>query len=272
VTTPAAPAAPADAARPVIEVTGVTKVYTMGTNKVFALRGVDLTVRPGELICIMGSSGSGKSTLMNILGCLDVPTEGRYTLDGVRVDGLDRNALADLRNEKLGFVFQGFNLLARTSAIENVELPLLYDRQHRWNDSRKLAAEALGRVGLGERLDHQPSELSGGQQQRVAIARALVTQPTLLLADEPTGNLDSHMTVEVMALFQELNEQGITILIVTHEPDVAKYAKRIVEVLDGKIIHDHPVTERRSAAADLLALGAEDPVVVEGPAATVGAA
>jgi putative ABC transport system ATP-binding protein len=269
---PAAPAAPADAARPVIEVTGVTKVYTMGTNKVFALRGVDLTVRPGELICIMGSSGSGKSTLMNILGCLDVPTEGRYTLDGVRVDGLDRNALADLRNEKLGFVFQGFNLLARTSAIENVELPLLYDRQHRWNDSRKLAAEALGRVGLGERLDHQPSELSGGQQQRVAIARALVTQPTLLLADEPTGNLDSHMTVEVMALFQELNEQGITILIVTHEPDVAKYAKRIVEVLDGKIIHDHPVTERRSAAADLLALGAEDPVVVEGPAATVGAA
>jgi putative ABC transport system ATP-binding protein len=256
-----APGAPAEAARPVIEVAGVTKVYTMGTNKVFALRGVDLTVVAGELLCIMGSSGSGKSTLMNILGCLDVPTEGRYTLDGVQVDGLDRNALADLRNEKLGFVFQGFNLLPRTSAVENVELPLLYDRQHRWADPRSLAVEALGRVGLGDRLDHQPSELSGGQQQRVAIARALVTRPTLLLADEPTGNLDSHMTVEVMALFQELNNQGITLLIVTHEPDVAKYAKRIVEVRDGKIIQDHPVTERRSAAADLLALGAHDPVV-----------
>jgi len=264
-TNPAAPlaaATPPGAPHPVIQVTGVQKVYVMGTNSVFALRGVDLTVQTGELLCIMGSSGSGKSTLMNILGCLDVPTEGRYTLDGVQVDGLDRNALADLRNEKLGFVFQGFNLLARTSAIENVELPLLYDRQHRWTDTRKLAAEALGRVGLGERLDHQPNELSGGQQQRVAIARALVTQPTLLLADEPTGNLDSHMTVEVMALFQELNAQGITILIVTHEPDVAKYAKRVVEVRDGRIIHDEPVTERHSAADDLAALGADDPVVV----------
>jgi len=255
-------AAPASASRPVIEIAGVQKVYVMGTNSVFALRGVDLTVDAGELLCIMGSSGSGKSTLMNILGCLDVPTEGRYTLDGVRVDGLSRNALADLRNEKLGFVFQGFNLLARTSAIENVELPLLYDRQHRWADTRQLAADALGRVGLGDRLDHQPNELSGGQQQRVAIARALVTQPTLLLADEPTGNLDTHMTVEVMALFQELNAQGITILIVTHEPDVAKYAKRIVEVRDGRIIRDQRATEHHSAADDLLALGADDPVVV----------
>jgi len=249
--------------RPVIEIHGVTKVYTMGENKVYALRGVDLLVHAGDMIAVMGSSGSGKSTLMNILGCLDVPTSGSYVLDGVRVDGMDKNALADLRNHKLGFVFQGFNLLARTSAIENVELPLLYDRQHRWTNTYDMAAEALARVGLGERLDHQPSELSGGQQQRVAIARALVTQPTLLLADEPTGNLDSHMTVEVMALFQELNEQGITILIVTHEPEVAKYAKRIVEVRDGRIIHDHPVGERRSAAEDLAALAPIDPVLAE---------
>jgi putative ABC transport system ATP-binding protein len=249
---------------PVIQLDNVTKVYRMGDNEVHALRGLDLTVRRGEMIAVMGTSGSGKSTLMNILGCLDVPTSGSYVLDGVRVDGLDKNALADLRNQKLGFVFQGFNLLARTSAVENVELPLLYDRAHRWTDTHAMAAEALGRVGLGDRLDHQPSELSGGQQQRVAIARALVTQPTLLLADEPTGNLDSHMTVEVMALFQELNEQGITILIVTHEPDVAKYAKRIVEVRDGRIIHDHPVPDRRSAAADLAALAPIDPVIVNG--------
>jgi putative ABC transport system ATP-binding protein len=246
-------------ARPVIDVTGVTKIYEMGGIKVHALRGVDLTVHGGDMISIMGASGSGKSTLMNILGCLDVPTGGRYVLDGVRVDGLDGNALADLRNQKLGFVFQGFNLLARTTALENVELPLLYDRAHRWTDTKGMAAEALARVGLGSRLDHMPSELSGGQQQRVAIARALVTQPTLLLADEPTGNLDSHMTVEVMSLFQELNEQGITILIVTHEPDVAKYGRRIVEVRDGHIIRDHPVDDRRSAADDLKVLLAEDP-------------
>jgi len=167
------------------------------------------------------------------------------------VDGQSKNALADLRNAKLGFVFQGFNLLARTSAIENVELPLLYDRTGRKLDTRALAADALQRVGLGERLEHQPSELSGGQQQRVAIARALVTKPTLLLADEPTGNLDSRTTVEVMALFQELNEQGITIVLVTHEPEVAQYAKRIVEVRDGRIIRDHPVVERNRAADDL---------------------
>ena len=247
------------APRPVIEVKGVTKVYTMGETRVYALRGVDLQVFPGDMIAIMGSSGSGKSTLMNILGCLDVPTGGSYVLDGVRVDGLDRNRLADLRNQKLGFVFQGFNLLARTSAVENVELPLLYDRSHRWTNTKELAAKALERVGLGGRLDHQPSELSGGQQQRVAIARALVTQPTLLLADEPTGNLDSHMTVEVMALFQALNEQGITILIVTHEPDVAKYAKRIIEVRDGHIIRDHQVQDRRSAAEDLQVLLETEP-------------
>jgi putative ABC transport system ATP-binding protein len=241
----------------VIEITNVKKVYTMGANKVFALRGVDLRVERGEMIAVMGSSGSGKSTLMNILGCLDVPTEGTYLLDGARVDGQSKNALADLRNAKLGFVFQGFNLLARTSALENVELPLLYDRSGRKLDTRALAAESLRRVGLGDRLDHQPSELSGGQQQRVAIARALVTQPTLLLADEPTGNLDSRMTVEVMALFQELNDQGITIVLVTHEPDVAQYGKRIVEVRDGRIIRDHAVAERRSAADDLRAIDAE---------------
>jgi putative ABC transport system ATP-binding protein len=252
-----------DATRPVIDVSDVTKIYEMGVNKVLALRGVNLKVFPGELLAVMGSSGSGKSTLMNILGCLDVPTAGRYTLDGVRVDGLSRNALADLRNQKLGFVFQGFNLLPRTSAIENVELPLIYDRSGRWKDTRALAGEALGRVGLGERLHHQPSELSGGQQQRVAIARALVNHPTLLLADEPTGNLDSRTTVGVMVLFQALNDQGITIVIVTHEPEVSRYAKRIVEMRDGRIIRDHPVEDRQSAAADLKALGDE---VIASPA------
>jgi putative ABC transport system ATP-binding protein len=241
---------------PVIAISNVKKVYRMGTNEVFALRGVDLTVAPGELIAVMGSSGSGKSTLMNILGCLDVPSDGSYVLDGVRVDGMNKNALADLRNQKLGFVFQGFNLLARTSALENVELPLLYDRTGKKRDTKALAARALERVGLGERLDHQPSELSGGQQQRVAIARALVTDPRLLLADEPTGNLDSRMTVEVMALFQELNEQGITVVLVTHELEVAQYAKRVVEVRDGRIIRDHAVRNRRNAAEDLRALDA----------------
>jgi putative ABC transport system ATP-binding protein len=239
---------------PVIEIRGVQKVYRMGATEVFALRGVDLAVGAGEMVAVMGSSGSGKSTMMNILGCLDIPTAGSYVLDGIRVDGMSRNELADLRNRKLGFVFQGFNLLARTSAVENVELPLLYDRTGRWKETRSLAVEALTRVGLGERLDHQPSELSGGQQQRVAIARALVTQPTLLLADEPTGNLDSRTSVEVMALFQALNAQGITVVIVTHEPDIAQYAHRIVEVRDGRIVRDHAVTDPRRAADDLLAM------------------
>ena len=242
---------------PVIEISGVKKVYRMGETEVFALRGVDLTVNPGELLAVMGSSGSGKSTLMNILGCLDVPTAGSYVLDGIRVDGMSRNDLADLRNRKLGFVFQGFNLLPRTSAVENVELPLLYDRTGRWKNTRELAAEALRRVGLGQRLDHQPSELSGGQQQRVAIARALVTQPTLLLADEPTGNLDSKTSVEVMALFQALNEQGITVIIVTHEPDIAQYAHRVIEVRDGQIMKDHAVAAPRRAADDVLTMDTE---------------
>ena len=249
---------------PVIEISGVKKVYQMGTTEVFALRGVDLTVNPGELLAVMGSSGSGKSTLMNILGCLDVPTAGSYVLDGVRVDGMSRNDLADLRNRKLGFVFQGFNLLPRTSAVENVELPLLYDRTGRWKNTRELAADALRRVGLGERLEHQPSELSGGQQQRVAIARALVTQPTLLLADEPTGNLDSKTSVEVMALFQALNEQGITVIIVTHETDIAQYAHRVIDVRDGRILKDHAVESPRRAADDVLTMDTDPDAVGTG--------
>jgi putative ABC transport system ATP-binding protein len=201
----------------------------------------------------MGTSGSGKSTLMNVLGCLDTPTSGNYLLDDVHVETLDRNQLAAIRNEKIGFVFQGFNLLARTSALENVELPLLYDRSGRKRDTKAMAIAALGRVGLADRLNHQPSELSGGQQQRVAIARALVTEPALILADEPTGNLDSRTSIEVMALFQALNEQGITIVLVTHEPDVAVYAKRIVDVRDGRVRRDEPVKNRRNAAEDLAA-------------------
>jgi len=249
---------------PVIQIGGVEKVYHMGETDVFALRDVDLSVSAGELLAVMGSSGSGKSTLMNILGCLDVPTAGSYVLDGIRVDGMSRNDLADLRNKKLGFVFQGFNLLARTSAVENVELPLLYDRTGRWTDTRAMAVEALQRVGLGERLDHQPSELSGGQQQRVAIARALVTQPSLLLADEPTGNLDSRTSVEVMALFQALNEQGITVIIVTHESDIAQYAHRVIDVRDGRIMKDHAVAAPRRAADDVLTMDAEVDAITAG--------
>ena len=231
----------------VIQVEQLVKTYVSGTNEVHALRGIDLAVAPGEFVAIMGTSGSGKSTLMNILGCLDTPTGGAYILDGVRVDGLDRNALADIRNQKIGFVFQGFNLLPRTSALENVELPMLYDRSGRKRDTRALATAALERVGLGQRLDHQPSELSGGQQQRVAIARALVTSPSLILADEPTGNLDTETSIDVMRLFQELNEQGITIVLVTHEHDIAVYAKRIIEVRDGQIRRDEAVLNREVA-------------------------
>ncbi len=241
----------------VIDVRQLSKVYASGANRVHALRGIDLTVEPGEMIAVMGASGSGKSTLMNILGCLDTPTSGSYLLDGVRVDGLSPNELADLRNQKLGFVFQGFNLLSRTAAVDNVELPLLYDRTGRFKDSRTLALAALAQVGLADRADHMPNELSGGQQQRVAIARALVTQPALLLADEPTGNLDSRTSVEIMALFQSLNDRGITILLVTHEHDIARYAKRILEVRDGRLLHDIPVTDRAIAAVDLRDLAIE---------------
>jgi putative ABC transport system ATP-binding protein len=235
----------------VIRASHLTKVYKTGDVEVRALRGVSLEVKRGEMVAIMGASGSGKSTFMNILGCLDRPTAGEYWLEGVQVNKLSKNQLADIRNAKIGFVFQGFNLLARTSALENVELPMLYDRTHGKRDIKKIATAALERVGLGERLDHHPSELSGGQQQRVAIARALVNDPTIILADEPTGNLDSRTSVEVMALFQELNEQGITILLVTHEHDIADHAKRIVEFRDGHILRDHPVENRRIASEEL---------------------
>jgi putative ABC transport system ATP-binding protein len=236
---------------PVIETRQLTKTYVTGASSVHALRGIDLTIHPGEFVAVMGTSGSGKSTLMNVLGCLDTPTSGSYRLDGVQVESLDRNELAAIRNRKIGFVFQGFNLLPRTSAVENVRLPLLYDRSGRKRDTRALAVAALESVGLGDRVDHEPSELSGGQQQRVAIARALVTEPALILADEPTGNLDTRTSIEVMALFQSLNDRGITIVVVTHEHDIAAYAKRIVEVRDGTIRRDQPVAVRRSAAADL---------------------
>ena len=234
----------------VIEARDLTKVYRMGKTEVHALQGVSFSVDPGEMIAIMGASGSGKSTLMNILGCLDRPTGGIYLLDGIRADELSRNRLADIRNQKIGFVFQTFNLLARTSALENVEMPLLYDRSHRHLSIRKLAQEALDRVGLGERALHEPGELSGGQQQRVAIARAMVTRPAILLADEPTGNLDTHTSLEVIALFQALNDEGTTTILVTHEPDIAQYTKRIVELRDGRIIRDVPVAGRRNAQRD----------------------
>ena len=237
-------------AQPVIQLEAITKIYKMGRTEVPALRGVDLDVHNGEMIAVMGASGSGKSTLMNILGGLDNPTSGTYRLDGVRVDGLGKNELADIRNRKIGFVFQGFNLLPRTSALENVELPLLYDRSGRRLDTRRLAAAALERVGLGGRMDHDPGELSGGQQQRVAIARALVTQPALILADEPTGNLDSRTSVEVLQLFQELNDQGITILLVTHEPDIARYTHRTIELRDGLMVRDEETPDPRNAAHD----------------------
>ena len=228
-----------------IELEGIEKTYEMGEVSVRALRGVSLSIDEGEFVAIMGASGSGKSTLMNILGCLDSPSSGRYRLDGQDVSDLDGDHLASIRNERLGFVFQGFNLLARTSALENVELPLLYggvDRRHR----HQRAQAALVQVGLEGRERHQPHQLSGGQQQRVAIARGLVSGAPLLLADEPTGNLDSATSEEIMALFQELNrERGITILLVTHEPDMALFARRIITVRDGLILSDEEVPKRR---------------------------
>ncbi len=235
----------------IIETKNLTKTYQMGDVAVQALRGIDLSVAPGEFVAIMGASGSGKSTLMNLLGCLDQPTSGDYLLDGINVNQLSKNEYADVRNQKIGFVFQGFNLLSRTSALENVELPLFYDRTRRVSNPKQAAIEALERVGLGDRIDHEPSQLSGGQQQRVAIARALVTQPALILADEPTGNLDTKTSYDIMALFQELNEQGITIILVTHEKDISEYAKRIVTMRDGVIREDSPVENRKKAKENL---------------------
>ena len=243
-----------DGQEAVIRIEHIKKTYVTGKTEVHALRGVNVRIERGEMVAIMGASGSGKSTLMNILGCLDRPTDGSYWLDGVRVDGMTKNELADIRNEKIGFVFQGFNLLARTSALENVELPLLYDRSGKKLDTKALAKDALERVGLGDRIEHEPSELSGGQQQRVAIARALVTQPALVLADEPTGNLDTHTSVEVLSVFQALNEQGITIVLVTHEHDIAQYCKRVVELRDGLVVRDELIGDRHVAEADLTKL------------------
>ncbi len=234
-----------------IELSAVKKVFKMGETEVSALRGATFKICAGEFVAIMGASGSGKSTLMNILGCLDRPTSGEYILDGMDVSGLDEWQLADIRNQKIGFVFQGFNLLARTSAIENVELPLLYDRSGRIKDPEARALEMLELVGLGGRIHHDPNQLSGGQQQRVAIARALVNRPAILLADEPTGNLDSLTTIEVMSVLQKLNDNGITIVMVTHEPDVSVYAKRVVVMRDGAVIKDGPVMGRKDALADL---------------------
>ncbi|MFC4249776.1 MAG: ABC transporter ATP-binding protein [Sinimarinibacterium flocculans] len=227
-----------------IELRGVEKLYRMGDVVVPALRGVDLTIEEGEFVAVMGASGSGKSTLMNVLGCLDRPTRGHYRLAGHEVSTLDRDRLATIRNRLLGFVFQSFNLLARTSALENVELPLLYANVPATQRLQRARA-ALERVGLGARLDHHPSQLSGGQQQRVAIARALVTDPRLVLADEPTGNLDSATSIEVMRLLQALGRSGITVVLVTHEPDIAEYAARVITMRDGRVLAD----ERRTPVA-----------------------
>jgi putative ABC transport system ATP-binding protein len=225
---------------PAILVRKVAKTYELGQIKVRALREVSLRIDRGDFVAIMGSSGSGKSTLMNILGCLDIPTAGSYRIDGVDVRSLDEDALADLRSRKIGFVFQSFNLVSRTSAVANVELPLAYAGVDR--HTRRLRAEAaLAAVGMADRMSHQPAELSGGQQQRVAVARAIVTNPTMILADEPTGNLDSHSTEEVLRIFSRLNEEGRTVVLITHEPDVAEQAKRVVHLSDGEIVEDRRI-------------------------------
>jgi len=236
----------------VVQLEEIHKIYDSGEIPVHAVRGVTLTIRGGEFVAIMGASGSGKSTLMNLLGCLDRPTKGRYLLGGTDVSALDRNQLADLRNQKLGFVFQGFNLLSRTTARENVELPMLYGRRH--FSSREIhdrALRSLDIVGLSARADHFPSQLSGGQQQRVAIARALINEPQILLADEPTGNLDSKTSVEIMGVFQKLNEQGITIVMVTHELDIAHYCRRNLIMRDGRLVSDVQVENRLVATAEM---------------------
>jgi len=235
--------------QPIIRLEEICKVYQMGDVEVHALRGVTLCIEAQELVAIMGASGSGKSTLMNVIGCLDRPSSGRYFLGDREVSRLGRNELAEVRNRTLGFVFQSFNLLSRTSALENVELPLIYAGMSA-RERRQRAAAALTRVGLGSRLNHHPSQLSGGQQQRVAIARALVNEPSVILADEPTGNLDSKTSVEVMSIFQELQRSGITVVLVTHEPDIAAYAERILVMRDGQVQSDERHRPARAAAPE----------------------
>ena len=238
--------------QPVIRLEKLEKIYQTGEVPVKAVRSVSLTVNPGEFVAVMGASGSGKSTLMNLIGCLDRPTSGGYWLDGEDVGNLSKSELSRVRNHRLGFVFQGFNLLSRTSALENVELPLLYSPQgHGRRELRKRSLAALEQVGLAERAGHHPSQLSGGQQQRVAIARALVNSPSLLLADEPTGNLDTRTSLEIMSIFQALNRSGMTILMVTHEPDIARYCLREITMRDGRIVGDRPVEGRLDAAVEL---------------------
>ena len=237
----------------VIRVEEIHKYYELGETRVHALRGVSLEIQPGEFVAVMGASGSGKSTFMNILGCLDRPSSGRYFLEGIDVAQHDKRALALIRNQKIGFVFQGFNLLARTTALENTELPTLYAKIDK-NERRRRATEALAKVGLVDRAHHFPSQMSGGQQQRVAVARALVNKPSILLADEPTGNLDSRTSVEIMEVFQDLNDRGLTLVMVTHEHDIAQFAKRVLVFRDGKIRKDEPVLNRPKATEVLKTL------------------
>lgn len=231
----------------VIRTEKISKFYQTGSFEIKAVNNVNLKVNEGEFLAIIGASGSGKSTFLNLIGCLDVPTEGEYYLDGVLVNGLSKNKLADIRNQKIGFVFQGYNLLSRTTALDNVELPLIYNRRDKIKNPKELAIEALKKVGLEDRMHHDPSELSGGQQQRVAVARALVNNPAIILADEPTGNLDSKTSEEIIDLFKSLNQQGVTIMIITHEPDVAAHARRVVEFKDGSIIRDESKETKQSA-------------------------
>jgi putative ABC transport system ATP-binding protein len=247
---------------PIIKLEDYRRTYRNGSLEVHAVRGVTLDIFPGEFVAIMGASGSGKSTMMNTIGCLDRPTSGRYLLDGVDIGGLSRDQLADLRNRKLGFVFQGFNLLSRTSALENVELPMLYSRPSiSTREQYRRALRALEMVGLQDRADHFPNQLSGGQQQRVAIARALVNEPRVLLADEPTGNLDTRTSMEVMGVFQSLNEQGITVVMVTHELDIASFSKRKVVMRDGVIRSDELVKHRLFAGEAIEKIEAEQKAV-----------
>jgi putative ABC transport system ATP-binding protein len=246
----------------VISVRNLVKTYVVGEVEVRALRGVSIDVQEGEFVAVTGPSGSGKSTLMHILGCLDRPTSGQYILDGQDVSRMSKDQLAEVRNKKIGFVFQGFNLLSRTSALDNVELPLLYRSKMKTSERRRLAMESLAAVGLDKRADHHPNQLSGGQQQRVAIARALITRPSILLADEPTGNLDTRTSIEVMGIFQRLNrERSITVLVITHEQDIAEYGTRVINCRDGLIVSDHGVKNRRVAEDELRALPLEEETV-----------